>query len=283
MFEFKNKCKTYIMGILNLTEDSFFDGGRYNSLDKALLHCQEMINDGVDIIDIGAVSTRPGFNINKIISIEEEKDRILSIVNAIKQRFNIPLSVDTFRWEVAEESLKAGVDIINNQNGFKCEKKMLEVLARYDCYCVLMHNKDCSKYVNQHEDFINMLQYDLTQMVENAINAGVNKEKIIVDPGIGFGKNTQQNLQILKNIKKIKSLGKIISYSVHRYDDKLEIPLLLGYSRKSFIGEVLNNNVEDRLYGTLAVTAFSFLNNVDMIRIHDVKANAEIIKMLQVM
>lgn len=261
MFDFNNS-KYFIMGILNITHDSFYDGGRYTTIDKALDHCREMIDEGVDIIDVGAISTKPGFDINNIIPIEKEKERIMPIVWAIKGNFDVSVSVDTFRAEVADEALRLGVDIINDQYGLNYDESMAEVIKKYNCTCVLMHNKDCSGY----DDFITYVKEDLKSMVRKALNTGIKPEKIILDPGIGFGKTPQQNMQVLKHLKEIGELG---------------YPLLLGCSRKSFIGTVLNNDVDERLYGTLATTAYGYINGVSIFRVHDVKSNVEVLKMLK--
>lgn len=261
MFDFNNS-KYFIMGILNVTHDSFYEGGKYTTIDKALDHCQEMINEGADIIDIGAISTKPGFDINNIIPIEEEIERIMPIVVAIKNNFDIAVSVDTFRAATAEETLRSGADIINDQYGLSYDDHMAEVIKDYNCYCILMHNKDCSSY----DDLITMIKEDLKSMVRKALSSGIKPENIILDPGIGFGKTPQQNLQILKHLKEIRELG---------------YPLLLGCSRKSFIGAVLNNNVDERLYGTLATTAYGYMNSTAIFRVHDVKSNVEILKMLK--
>lgn len=261
MIDFNNS-KFYIMGILNVTQNSFYDGGKYTTIDKALDHCQEMINEGADIIDIGAISTKPGFDINNIITIEEEKERIMPIVVAIKRNFDIAVSVDTFRAEVADEALRSGADIINDQYGLSYDEGMAEVIKKYNCTCVLMHNKNCSSY----DDLITCVKEDLKSMVRKALSSGIKPEKIILDPGIGFGKTPQQNIQILKHLKEIRELG---------------YPLLLGCSRKSFIGAVLNNNVDERLYGTLATTAYGYMNGASIFRVHDVRSNVEILKMLK--
>lgn len=261
MFDF-DRSKFYIMGILNVTHDSFYDGGKYISIDKALDHCQEMINEGADIIDIGAISTKPGFDVNNIITIDEEKERIMPIVVAIKRNFDIAVSIDTFRAAVADEALHLGGDIINDQYGLNYDEGMAEVIKKYNCTCVLMHNKNCSSY----DDFITCVKEDLKSMVRKALNSGIKPAKIILDTGIGFGKTPQQNLQILKHLKEIRELG---------------YPLLLGCSRKSFIGAVLNNNVDERLYGTLATTAYGYMNGASIFRVHDVKSNVEVLKMLK--
>lgn len=261
MIDFNNS-KFYIMGILNVTQNSFYDGGKYTTIDKALDHCQEMINEGADIIDIGAISTKPGFDINNMITIEEEKERIMPIVVAIKNNFDIAVSIDTFRAAVADEALHLGADIINDQYGLNYDEGMAEVIKKYNCTCVLMHNKNCSSY----DDLITCVKEDLKSMVTKALSSGIKHEKIILDPGIGFGKTPQQNLQILKHLKEIRELG---------------YPLLLGCSRKSFIGAVLNNNVDERLFGTLATTAYGYMNGASIFRVHDVRSNVEILKMLK--
>ena len=261
MFDFNNS-KYFIMGILNVTHDSFYDGGKYTTLEEAIDHCREMINEGADIIDIGAISTKPGFDINNIIPVEEEMGRIMPIVVAIKRNFNIAVSIDTFRAAVADEALHLGADIINDQYGLNYDGHMAEVIKKYNCTCVLMHNKDCSSY----DDLITYVKEDFKSMVAKALRSGIKPEKIILDPGIGFGKTSQQNLQILKHLKEIRELG---------------YPLLLGCSRKSFIGDVLSNDIDERLYGTLATTAYGYVNGTSIFRVHDVRSNVDVIKMMR--
>lgn len=235
VFDVENKG--YIMGILNVTPDSFSDGGRFNSLDKALRHCEEMINEGADIIDIGGESTRPGYT---KISDEEETERVCPVIEGIKSRFDIPVSVDTYKSKVAEEALLSGADLINDVWGLKYDGKMAEVIKKYNVPCVLMHNREeavCNSFV---DDVVS----DLRESLEIAERAGIERGKIILDPGVGFGKDYKQNLTIIRELDRLKVFG---------------LPVLLGTSRKSVIGLTLNLPADERVEGTTATTVLGVI------------------------
>ena len=197
--EFKIGERTYIMGILNFTPDSFSDGGVFNNIDLAIEHVKKMIDDGADIIDIGGESTRPGYT---LISDEEEISRVVPIIKAIKENFDIPISIDTYKAKVAEKALEAGADIINDIWGFKKEKDMAKVAAKYNVPCCLMHNRDNEDYKNLMEDILD----DLRESIKIAKDAGVKDENIILDPGIGFAKTYEQNLETMNNLERFKEL-----------------------------------------------------------------------------
>ncbi len=233
------------MGILNMTPDSFSDGGRYNDRERALLQAQKMLNEGASIIDIGGESTRPG---SKPISEQEEMERVLPIIEAIKSEMDIPISLDTYHSRTAEEGIKLGVDLMNDIYGLMYDGTMGPVIAKYDIPCVLMQYFD----------------YTLEDMMKAADDAGISRDKIILDPGIGFGKTTEQNLHL---ICKPDSLS---AYN---------LPMLLGASRKSVIGNVLGIPVEERLAGTVALTTAGVLAGYSIIRVHDVKENYEAAKL----
>ncbi len=253
-----NINRTHIMGILNITPDSFSDGGSYLSVDSALFQTEKMIRDGADILDIGGESTRPGYN---MISPQEEIDRILPIITAIKTRFDIPISVDTYKSEVAETAISAGADMINDIWGLKYDKKMSSVIAESCIPVCIMHNRDKGEY----NDLINDIITDLKESIEIAEKAGILRENIIVDPGIGFAKSYEENLVLLNRLEKLHQLG---------------YPLLLGTSRKSVIGTALDLPVDERLEGTLATTAVGYMKGAMFIRVHDVKENYRFIEML---
>ena len=253
--------KTYIMGILNVTPDSFSDGGKFNDLEKSLIQVKKMIDDGVDIIDIGGESTRPGH-----MTVEEELEisRVVPIIKAIKERYNIPISIDTYKGGVAEEAIKAGADMINDVYGFKKCNKISKVAAKYNVPCCIMHNRENNNYNDIILDMIN----DLKESIEIAVSSGVSIDKLILDPGIGFAKNLEQNLEVMNRLSEFKIK---------------DIPVLLGTSRKSMIGLTLDLPVEERLEGTLATTTFGIMKGIDFIRVHDVKENVRCAKMTDAM
>jgi len=249
--EFKLGEKTYIMGILNITPDSFSDGGRFNNMDTALERVRNMIIEGADIIDIGGESTRPN---HTEVSAEEEMNRIIPIIEAISSNIDVPISVDTYKGNVAEAAIKAGASMINDVWGFKKDPYMAEVAAKYNVASCLMHNRNNKNYNGFIEDMI----FDLKESIDIALNAGVKIENIILDPGIGFAKTYEQNLEAMNNLEKIKMLG---------------YPLLLGTSRKSMIGSALNLPVDERLEGTIATTVIGIIKGCDFIRVHDITQN----------
>lgn len=249
--DFEIGKRTYIMGILNVTPDSFSDGGKYNSVEKAVLHAREMIEQGADIIDIGGESTRPGYT---TISDEEEISRVIPVIEAIRKETDIPISVDSYKSKVIEASLKAGADIINDIWGFKKDPNMAKVAAKYNATCLLMHNRDNENYNNLMKDVIN----DLIESINIALEAGVKAEKIIIDPGIGFAKTYEQNLEVMNNLEKLATLG---------------YPILLATSKKRVIGTALNLEKDERVEGTVATTVVGIMKKCDFVRVHNVKEN----------
>ncbi|MDF2613728.1 MAG: folP [Clostridia bacterium] len=243
--------RTYIMGILNITPDSFSDGGRFNTEEAAVHHAAKLLEEGADIIDIGGESTRPK---HTPVGADEEMGRVVPIIKAIRASFDCLLSIDTYKAKVAEEALKAGANIINDVWGFKRDKDIAKVAAAFDVPCILMHNRDERNYQNFIEDICK----DLMESVEIAYRAGVKKEQIILDPGIGFAKTYEQNLKAMQQLERICSMG---------------FPVLLGTSRKSMIGLTLDVPVEERLEGTLATTVMGIMKGCKFIRVHDVKEN----------
>ncbi len=255
--DFQTENQTYIMGILNVTPDSFSDGGRYNQLDQALFHAEEMIRDGADLIDIGGESTRPGYT--KICD-QEEIDRILPVIEALKQRFDVPLSIDTYKSQVAKAAIAAGADLINDIWGLQYDSEMASVIAQGEVACCLMHNRKEASYHHYMKEVIEDLQHTLSLAQE----AGIAEDKIIIDPGVGFAKSYEQNLEIIAKLAKLKVLDK---------------PILLGTSRKSVIGLTLDLPATQRVEGTLVTTVLAALEDVMFVRVHDVKENARAIKM----
>jgi len=253
--------KTYIMGILNVTPDSFSDGGKYWDIEKAVERAKIMVDEGADIIDVGGESTRPGYT---PVSLEEEMRRVLPVVEKLVKEVRVPVSVDTTKAEVAKRALELGADIINDQWGLQKDEKMAEVVAEYDVPVVVMFNKEDRQYddmVSEHLAF-------LRRSVELAVKAGLNREKVIIDPGIGFGKSPEQNLYIMKHLSEFRSLG---------------LPILLGTSRKSMIGHVLDLPVDERVEGTAATVAYGITQGVDIVRVHDVKEMARVARMTDAM
>jgi dihydropteroate synthase len=249
--DFELGKRTYIMGILNVTPDSFSDGGKFNSVASAIKHAKEMVEQGADIIDIGGESTRPNHN---PVSEEEEISRVIPIVRALAKEINVPISVDTYKANVAEMAIQEGASLINDVWGFKREPRIAEVAAKYGAACCLMHNRENNIYNNLIEDMIE----DLKESIEIALKAGVSPEKIILDPGIGFAKDYNQNLMAMNRLEEINTLG---------------YPVLLGTSRKSMIGNALNLPPKDRVEGTVATTVIGIMKNCDFVRVHDIVEN----------
>ena len=257
--EFAVKGHTYVMGILNVTPDSFSDGGKFNALDKALYHVEEMITDGMDIVDIGGESTRPGYT---ILPDEEEIERVIPVIEKVKSRFDIPISLDTYKAKVAQAGIKAGADLINDIWGLKYDDRMAEVIAKAGLPCCLMHNRKEPDY----HDYMEEVLQDLKETLVIAHKAGISDDKIIVDPGVGFGKTYENNLEIIDRMEMLHTL---------------KYPLLLGCSRKSVIGLSLALPVSERLEGTLVTTVYAVLKGAMFVRVHDVKENARAIKMAE--
>lgn len=251
--------KTYIMGILNLTPDSFSDGGRFNNRDAALRQAEKMIKEGADLIDIGGESTRPGY---QKITEEEEINRTAPIIELIKERFDIPVSIDTYKTEVALAALQAGADMVNDIWGLKYDSRLAKVIAESKAACCLMHNRDNMQYQNFMED----VKSDLKETVKIARDAGIAEDKIILDPGVGFAKTYEHNLEVICKLKELKELG---------------FPVLLGTSRKSVIGITLDLPVEERLEGTLVTTVFGVTAGCAFVRVHDVLQNKRAIQMAE--
>lgn len=247
--------KTYIMGILNVTPDSFSDGGDFTNIDIAVNHAKEMIELGADMIDLGGESTRPG---HKFVSAEEEISRIVPVIKRLKQEINVPISIDTYKSEVAEEALKLGVDMVNDVWGLTYDGKMADVVAKYDGSVCIMHNQEGTKY---DKDIMESIKEFLQNSIDMALKAGVKKEKIVLDPGIGFGKTYEQNLEVLNRLSELRDLG---------------YPILLGTSRKSVLGKILEGSTpKERVNATVATTVLGIRDGVDIVRVHDVKENRE--------
>lgn len=257
--EFDVEHHTYIMGILNVTPDSFSDGGKYHSVEKALQHTQQMIMDGAAIIDIGGESTRPGY---EMISDEEEIDRVVPVIERIRREFDIPISLDTYKAEVAKAGAKAGADLINDIWGLKYQQNIAKVIAENHLACCLMHNRRNMEY----QDFLSDMETDLADSVYLAKKAGIDDDKIILDPGVGFAKSYENNLQAIASLERLRLLG---------------YPVLLGTSRKSVIGLTLQVPPEERMAGTVVTSVFGVIKGAAFLRVHDIKENVQAVKMAE--
>ncbi|MBD5545144.1 MAG: dihydropteroate synthase [Lachnospiraceae bacterium] len=255
--EFDLANETYVMGILNVTPDSFSDGGSFREMDKALFHTEEMIKEGAAIIDVGGESTRPGYT---ILPDEEEIERVVPVLEGIKSRFDIPVSLDTYKSRVALAGIQAGADLINDIWGLKYDKELAGVIAKSGLPCCLMHNRKEPDYQNFMEDVL----MDLSETVAMAEAAGIEDGKIILDPGVGFGKTYENNLEIIRCLEELHAFG---------------YPILLGASRKSVIGLTLELPADKRVEGTLVTTVFGVQKGCSIIRVHDVKENVRAVRM----
>ena len=250
---------SYIMGILNVTPDSFSDGGKHDHLEEAIIHVEKMINEGADIIDIGGESTRPNYT---FVSDEEEIKRVVPIIEEIRKRWDIPISIDSYKSKVAKAACVAGADLINDVWGLQYDKDMAAVVKDMDVAVCLMHNRKDTDYGNFHEDFLQ----DMRKIIDTAKEAGILDDKIMIDPGIGFAKTLDMNLYLMNNLEMLHQFA---------------YPILLGTSRKSIIGKTLDLPVDQRLEGTLATTVMGVMKGSQFIRVHDVLANARAIQMTE--
>lgn len=256
---FDTEKHTYIMGILNVTPDSFSDGGKHNTVDAALKQCEKMILEGAAIIDVGGESTRLGYT---MIADDEEIERVAPVIEAIRTRFDTVISLDTYKSKVAEAGIVAGADLINDIWGLKYDKKMAKVIAEKQVACCLMHNR---KELDYH-DFITDVENDLAECLYLAKQAGIEDDKIIVDPGVGFAKTYENNLEIMNNLEVLTHLG---------------YPILLGTSRKSVIGFTLDVPADKRLTGTIVTSVLGVMKGCSFLRVHDVAENVEAVKMAE--
>lgn len=257
--EFQTSGKTYCMGILNVTPDSFSDGGKFVNRDAVLRRVEQMIREGMDILDIGGESTRPG---HEQISVSEEIERVTHVIECIKSRFNMVISLDTYKSEVAEVGIQAGADMINDIWGLKYDSRMAEVIAKNGIPCCLMHNRKEANYGNFMQD----VAVDFAETIHLAQQAGISDDKIILDPGVGFGKSYEHNLEIMNCMDELHMFG---------------YPILLGASRKSVIGLTLDLPVGERIEGTIATTVLAVMKGCSFVRVHDVKENVRAIKMAE--
>lgn len=261
--------KPIVMGILNVTPDSFSDGGRFVSIDEALKQCEKMIIEGASIIDIGGESTRPG---SKRVTLEQELKRTVPVIKEITKRFDIAISIDTTKAKVAEEALNAGAEIINDISGLRFDPIIGDIAAKYESGLVLMHSRGSFESMHNQEpvdDIFLGVSTGLRQSIDLAFEHGVKKEQIVIDVGLGFSKTPDQNLQLLAKLELL----------VAEFGD---FPMLIGSSRKSFIGKVLGDvDVSERLYGTLATVVVAVWKGAKIVRVHDVKPAVDVIEMIE--
>lgn len=255
------KDKTLVMGILNVTPDSFSDGGKYNGVEQALIHARRMIADGVDIIDVGGESTRPGYI---QISDDEEIARVVPVIEALRQQFDVVISIDTYKSRVADAALAAGAHMINDIWGAKYDPAIAGVAAKWGVPIILMHNRSEASYSDFQEDLLQ----DLAESIQISLAAGVCKENIWLDPGVGFAKSVAQNLEAMQLIGRMTEWG---------------YPVLLGTSRKSFIGKILDVPVDERLEGSLATVCYGINQGCHVVRVHDVKETVRVVRMMDAM
>ena len=259
--------RTLVMGILNVTPDSFSDGGKWQGIDKALAHMQEMVRDGADIIDIGAESSRPGF---RVMPADEEIDRLMPYLEAVVRECPVPVSVDTFKAKTAEAALKAGADVLNDIWGLQYAAEpgeMAQVTAAAGCPIVVMHNQDSKTYAG---DIIVSMQDFFRRTIRLADEAGIDRQNLIIDPGIGFGKTVEGNLEVLRRQQELLSI------------DGEDYPLLLGTSRKSFMGKTMDLPVDERMETTGATCVLGIAKGASIVRVHDVKPIVRMCRMTDI-
>lgn len=263
------------MGILNVTPDSFSDGGSYQQLDEIVERAKQMVADGADIIDVGGESTRPG---STVVELEEELARVIPVIKRLASEIPVPISVDTYKAEVARQAIEAGATIINDIGGAKFDPLMPKVMAQSGAYVILMHNRkpDLTKTtcitaikgtLTKYEDIVDNVKQELQESIDLVQAAGVSEEKIMIDPGIGFAKTVEGNLELMKRVSELHDLG---------------YPILLGVSKKGTVGHLLGGlDVHNRLEGTVAATCFAVSQGIKMVRVHDVLENARAAKVMQ--
>lgn len=267
-FDWENG-ESYVMGILNVTPDSFSDGSKFNRLDKAIAHAAQMIEEGAAIIDVGGESTRPGYI---KITDEEEIERVVPVLEALKKRFDTPLSVDTYKSKVAKAAFNAGADLLNDIWGLKYDEEMAKVAAAYQKPVCLMHNRlDIPHFGNGDtyplEEYLVLLEKELQESIDIALKAGIRKDQLILDPGIGFAKSLEMNVDGVAYVDRLKKFG---------------LPILLGISRKSIIGKSLNLEMNEREEATIALNVIGRMYGCHIFRVHNVLGNVRALRMTDV-
>ena len=257
--------RTHLMGVLNVTPDSFSDGGKFFKLEEAIKQGLKLAEEGADMIDVGGESTRPG---SEPVTIQEELHRVIPVIEELTKLIQVPISIDTYKSRVAKEALDSGASMVNDISGLRFDQGMKKVIAEYDVPVVLMHVQGTPKNMQENPKYENLfedIKSYLNQSISMAEEAGIGEDKIIIDPGIGFGKTLDDNLRILKNLVEFKSLGK---------------PVMIGVSRKSFIGKILDLPTDERLEGSLASMAIAIMNGANILRVHDVKESKRVAKLV---
>ena len=264
-----NNGTSYVMGILNVTPDSFSDGSKFNTLDKAIDHAAEMIADGASIMDVGGESTRPGYT---QISGEEEIARVVPVIEALKKRFDIPLSVDTYKSAVADAALSAVADLLNDIWGLKYDDNISGIVAKHNKPVCLMHNRKEIPLLPGDkpyplEEYLSLLEMELQESIDIALQAGIKREQLILDPGIGFAKDLDMNINGVAYIERLK---------------KFNLPILLGISRKSIIGKSLSLDMNEREEATIALNVIGRMYGCHIFRVHNVRGNVRALKMTDI-
>ena len=258
--------KPLIMGVLNLTPDSFSDGSSYGSIQEAVDAAEKMVTDGADILDIGGESTRPGA---EPVSAAEEINRVMPVIEKLAGRLNVPISIDTWKSEVAEAALKAGAEIVNDISAMTMDPEMSATVAGADAAVILMHSRGNPAEMQKNTDYTDIVAEVVTFLearLKAAVSAGIDTERIVVDPGIGFGKSVAGNMEIIRRLREFQILNR---------------PVLIGTSRKSFIGAALNREVSGRIFGTAASVAVAMMNGASIFRVHDVMAMRDCVDMIR--
>ena len=253
--------RTHLMGVVNVTPDSFFDGGRFREAPQAIERCLELADNGADILDLGGESSRPGA---EAVSGEEELERILPVLQEVRKLVSLPISIDTYKFQVAEEALKEGVDIVNDISAFRFDSELPEVIKKWDAGVILMHMRGTPQTMQNipaSRDIMEEVETDLQDAVAKALGSGISSQQIMIDPGIGFGKELEDNLKILNRLRDL---------------DSLDLPILVGTSRKKFLGKILNLSAQDRLWGSAASVAASIMRGAHIVRVHDVKEMSQV-------
>ncbi|MDO8602579.1 MAG: dihydropteroate synthase [Candidatus Omnitrophota bacterium] len=261
MIDFKFGSRVYIMGVLNITPDSFSGDGVYQDVGRAVETAERLVEDGADIIDIGGESTRPGA---EPVTIEEEIRRVIPVIKKLSKRINTPISIDTTKSDIARLALENGASIVNDVTGLGSDFKIIEIIREFNAMVVLMHMKGTPQTMQYSPNYGNLIQEikdKLRDSIEKAVKGGIKKENIIIDPGIGFGKTLEHNLEILNKLSEFK---------------EFKLPILVGPSRKSFIGKITGAGPDKRIFGTAASVAIAIKNGADIVRVHDVKEMKEV-------
>jgi dihydropteroate synthase len=257
--------RTHVMGVINVTPDSFSDGGQFFEKERAIEHALQLAMDGADLIDIGGESTRP---YSKGISADEEMNRVLPVIEGLKEELGIPISIDTLKAEVAREALRCGAAMVNDISALRSDPEMAAVVAEAEVPVILMHMKGTPADMQVHptyDDVASEIISFLKQAMDQAVRNGVQRDRIIVDPGVGFGKTFDHNLEILRELGRFRCL---------------DAPILVGSSRKAFIGQILDKKVEERDTGTMATVAAAVMNGAHIVRVHNVKQAVETVKVI---